>query len=173
MNNEILWGPIVRNSYTQKLIHALKWSSVLKDKNGSPTFPFANIAVPNENLIVLEFALSGYDRENLQVLFNELELIVQYNDRCFRTFAPATEDQMEERYLVHNIKEGGFMRPFTLGQGMHPRKAFFIDGILTVWVEVETSDIITSRRKGTVEILNEKPVYFKQPQPEELRLEEI
>lgn len=151
MNYDIKPGMIPPKSAALRLVDRLRWKSIFAPENN--TFPFANIAIPNDNTILISLALAGYDHTRLQVYFDEIDLMIVGSDSAFDDFKPRDPDPLEEKYVVHNIREGGFLRKAVLGQGMHPREAEFQDGILTVRIEVETGTVITARRAGEVPIV--------------------
>lgn len=151
MNYEIKTGMIPPKSAALRLVDRLRWKSIFAPENN--TFPFANIAIPNDNTILISLALAGYDHTRLRVYFDEIDLMIVGADFRPENFEPYDPDPLEEKYVAHNIREGGFMRKAVLGQGMHPREAEFKDGILTVRIEVETDNVITARRAGEVPIV--------------------
>ena len=89
-----------------------------------PTYPPYNIKKTGENTYVIEMAVAGFGRQDL-----ELEL----QDGVLTVKGSVTSDDAE--YLHKGIAERAFTRQFTLADTVEVKNADLINGMLKIWLE--------------------------------------
>jgi molecular chaperone IbpA len=101
------------------------------------TYPPYNIKQINKNKYVIELAVAGFAKQDIEVTLDGNKLIVKGN---------AKEDNLkeEETYFFKGIANRGFERSFTLADKIEIKDADMVNGMLRIWLEslVQTQDAI-------------------------------
>lgn len=101
-------------------------SVALQNSSRSDTHPPYNIFTPEENRIVLEIAVAGYDPKRIAVTQHRKSLTVS----C------ATDEDSRE-YAVRGIARRPFVKHFTLGEWVRVESAEVVNGLLTIQLVAE------------------------------------
>lgn len=89
-----------------------------------PTYPPYNIKKIDENKYVIEMAVAGFGRQDIELELEDGKLTVKGN---------VTADDGE--YLFKGIAERAFTRQFTLADTVEVKNADLINGMLKIWLE--------------------------------------
>lgn len=90
-----------------------------------PTYPPYNIKKVDENKYVIEMAVAGFGRQDLELELKEDVLTV--------TGRTGTDEATE--YLYKGIADRAFTRQFTLADTVIVKNADLINGMLKIWLE--------------------------------------
>ena len=111
-------------------------NDITKDMAKKVTYPPYNIKQVNKNKYVIEMAVAGFAKSDIEVTLDGNKLVVKGN---------AMEDDPEEgTYFFKGIANRGFERTFTLADKIEIKDAEMVNGMLKVWLEslVQTQDAI-------------------------------
>lgn len=89
-----------------------------------PTYPPYNIKKIDENKYVIEMAVAGFGKQDLELELQDGTLTVKGN---------VVSDDSE--YLYKGIAERAFTRQFTLADTVEIKNADLINGMLKIWLE--------------------------------------
>jgi molecular chaperone IbpA len=89
-----------------------------------PTYPPYNIKKTGETTYVIEMAVAGFGKHDLELELQDGVLTVKGN---------VTADDSE--YIVKGIAERAFTRQFTLADTIEIKNADLINGMLKIWLE--------------------------------------
>jgi molecular chaperone IbpA len=109
---------------------------IAKDVAKKVTYPPYNIKQVNKNKYVIELAVAGFAKSDIEVTLDGNKLVVKGN---------ATEEDTEEGvYFFKGIANRNFERTFTLADKIEIKDAEMVNGMLKVWLEslVQTQDAI-------------------------------
>lgn len=98
-------------------------------KYSVPSFPPANIFVDEDNNFCLNFALAGYDKEDLDISFNGDIVIVSTTEEYDKKETPNVK-----KSIVNNIKKTHFKYSYLIPEGTDKEKttATFKNGMLSI-----------------------------------------
>jgi molecular chaperone IbpA len=110
-------------------------------------YPPYNIKKTDENTYVIEMAVAGFGKQDIELTFEENVLTIRGELK--------TDDKTE--YLFKGIADRAFTRKFTLADTIEIKDADLINGMLRVWLErfipeskkVKKIDIKTEAEKKT------------------------
>lgn len=91
-----------------------------------PTYPPYNIKKVDENKYIIEIAVAGFGRQDLELEFQEGVLTVKGN---------VQSDNPENDYIFKGIADRAFTRQFTLADTVEVKNADLINGMLKIWLE--------------------------------------
>ena len=98
------------------------------NKKQTSSFPPYNIVMETEDLYVINIAVAGYDKENLDINVDKDTLIVKGEGK----------NEEEKAYYIHKgIAERNFTQKFTLGEYLFVKSASLENGMLTIKIERE------------------------------------
>jgi molecular chaperone IbpA len=89
-----------------------------------PTYPPFNIKKVDENKYILEMAVAGFGKQDIEIELEDGKLTVKGN---------ITSDEAD--YLYKGIAERAFTRQFTLADSVEVKNADLINGMLKIWLE--------------------------------------
>lgn len=89
-----------------------------------PTYPPYNIKKVDDNKYVIEMAVAGFGKQDLELELQDGTLTVKGN--------VSTEDA---DYIYKGIAERAFTRAFTLADTVEVKNADLINGMLKIWLE--------------------------------------
>jgi molecular chaperone IbpA len=89
-----------------------------------PTYPPYNIKKVDENKYVIEMAVAGFGKQDIELELEDGKLTVK---------GSVTADDGE--YLYKGIAERAFTRQFTLADTVEIKNADIINGMLKIWLE--------------------------------------
>ena len=91
-----------------------------------PTYPPYNIKQVDENRYVIEMAVAGFGRQDLELELQEGVLTIKGN---------LSTDEETKEYLFKGIADRAFTRKFTLADTIEIKNADLINGMLKIWLE--------------------------------------
>jgi molecular chaperone IbpA len=89
-----------------------------------PTYPPFNIKKVDENKYILEMAVAGFGKQDIEIELEDGKLTVKGN---------VTSDEAD--YLYKGIAERAFTRQFSLADSVEVKNADLINGMLKIWLE--------------------------------------
>lgn len=92
-----------------------------------PGFPPYNIKQVKDNKYVIEMAVAGFAKSDIEVTLDGNKLVIKGN--------ASEEDLPEENYLFKGIATRNFTRQFTLADKVEIKDAEIVNGMLKVWLE--------------------------------------
>ena len=102
-----------------------------------PSYPPYNIKQVSKNKYVIEMAVAGFAKSDIEVTLEGNKLVIK---------GAAKEDELkeEENFLFKGIANRNFSRSFTLADKIEIGQAEMVNGMLRVWLEnlVQTQDTI-------------------------------
>lgn len=105
------------------------------------TYPPYNIRRTSDNTYVIEMAVAGFDRNDIEITLEDSVLKIDGNVK--RT----TEDE-ENHYIFKGIAERPFSRVFTLADTVEIKNAELINGMLRIWLD----NFVEQKKTRKVEI---------------------
>jgi molecular chaperone IbpA len=95
-----------------------------------PNYPPYNIKKVSDNKYVIEIAVAGFSKQELEVTMDDSVLTVSGN--------LSVNDQITDsvtQYLHKGISERAFTRKFTLADSVEIKNAEYINGMLKIWLD--------------------------------------
>lgn len=96
-----------------------------------PSYPPYNIKKVSENKYVIELAVAGFGKQDLEMELNEGVLSIKGRT----SLDTLTKDGVDQTYLYKGIADRAFTRQFTLADSIEIKNAELINGMLKVWLE--------------------------------------
>jgi len=93
-----------------------------------PNYPPYNIAKVDDNKYVIEMAVAGFGKHQLDMTFQDGSLIISGNS------AIGSEDNNVD-YLHKGIADRAFTRKFSLADTVEIKNAELVNGMLKIWLE--------------------------------------
>lgn len=90
-----------------------------------PGWPPYNIAKVDENKYVIEVAVAGFGRSDLEIELQDNKLLIR----------GATKNDEKSTYLHKGIADRAFKREFHLADTIEVQNAEIVNGLLKVWLE--------------------------------------
>ena len=90
-----------------------------------PTYPPYNIKQVKDNKYVIELAVAGFSKSDIEMTLDGNKLVIK----------AATKDDDSEEYLYKGIANRAFERTFTLADKVEIKDAELVNGMLKVWLE--------------------------------------
>lgn len=91
-----------------------------------PTYPPFNIVKTDENTYVIEMAVAGFGKQDIEIVLEDGVLTVTGN--------LSSDDQVTD-YLYKGVADRAFTRQFTLADTVEVKNADLINGMLKIWLE--------------------------------------
>ena len=91
----------------------------------TPSYPPYNIKQVKENKYVIEMAVAGFAKTDIEITLEGNKMVVK----------GATKDDEDETYLHKGIANRAFERQFTLADKVEIKDAEIANGMLRVWLE--------------------------------------
>ena len=103
-------------------------------KNTVPSYPPYNIKQVAENKYVIEIAVAGFAKSDVEVTLDGNKLLV----------TGSSKESDENNYLFRGIANRNFTRSFTLADEIEIKDAEIVNGMLKVWLEsyIKTQDAV-------------------------------
>jgi molecular chaperone IbpA len=111
----------------------VRWET---NKKTTSSFPPYNVKKVDEDNYVVELAVAGYDREDIDVTVDKDTLIIK-SER---------ENDEKSEYIHKGIAGRNFTQTFTLGEYMTVKSASLDNGLLTVKIERELPESAKPRQ---------------------------
>jgi molecular chaperone IbpA len=102
-----------------------------------PSYPPYNIKQVSKNKYVIEMAVAGFAKSDIEVTLEGNKLVIKGS-------AQENDTKEEESFLFKGIANRNFTRAFTLADKIEIKDAEMVNGMLRVWLEnfVQTQDAI-------------------------------
>lgn len=100
-------------------------------QKGLPSYPPYNIKKVAENRYVIELAVAGFGKQDLELELKDGVLSVKGRT----SLDTLTTDGTDITYLYKGIADRAFTRQFTLADTVEIKNAELINGMLKVWLE--------------------------------------
>ena len=102
-----------------------------------PSYPPYNIKQVSKNKYVIEMAVAGFAKSDIEVTLEGNKLVIKGS-------AKENDINEEESFLFKGIANRNFTRAFTLADKIEIGQAEMVNGMLKVWLEnlVQTQDTI-------------------------------
>ena len=113
-------------------------------------YPPYNIKKVDENKYVIELAVAGFSKQDIEITLDEDKLVIDGKT----TLDTAIGDGVNQTFLYKGISERPFKRVFTLADNVEIKGAEMINGLLKIWLE----HIIPEHKKPKKIDIDEKPV---------------
>ena len=98
---------------------------------GVPGYPPYNIVKVDENKYVIEMAVAGFGKQNIEIEIANNTLVVKGGLTLDQQLDPANPIT----YLYKGIADRAFTRKFTLADSVEVKNAELFNGILRLWLE--------------------------------------
>ena len=95
--------------------------------NSIPGYPPYNIVKVDDNKYIIEMAVAGFGKQNLDIEIQDKVLTIKGN--------VTTSDENPASYVYKGIADRAFTRKFTLADTVEIKDAELINGMLKVWLE--------------------------------------
>lgn len=125
-----------------------------------PTYPPYNIKKTGENTYVIEMAVAGFGKQNLEITTENNTL----------TVTGRIEGMAEDDYLYKGVADRTFTRQFTLADTVEVKNADLINGMLKIWLERFIPEY-AKPKKVDINVKNETEI--KNPAIEEKKSETV
>jgi len=101
-----------------------------------PSYPPYNIKQVSKNKYVIEMAVAGFAKSDIEVTLEGNKLVIKGSAQ--------ENDTTEENFLFKGIANRNFTRAFTLADKIEIKDAEMVNGMLRVWLEnlVQAQDAI-------------------------------
>jgi molecular chaperone IbpA len=99
---------------------------VLQRVPKAPSYPPYNIRKVGENKYVIELALAGFAKQDVEIELKDGTLVIK---------GQTNTDSNSEEYLFKGIADRTFVRTFTLADHVEVKNADMINGMLKIWLE--------------------------------------
>ena len=100
-------------------------------------YPPYNIKQTGESTYVIEMAVAGFAKQDIEVELSDGKLVVKGNAR---QGDEATADGTYPAYLYHGLAMRPFTRCWTLADNIEIKSGELINGILKIWLEALTPE---------------------------------
>lgn len=94
-----------------------------------PNYPPYNIKKVDENKYVIEMAVAGFAKSDIEVTMEDGKLIIEGKVK------DDAEEKTDEQYLFHGLANRAFKRSFALSDHIEIHNAEYLNGILKVALE--------------------------------------
>lgn len=133
-------------------LHTRLTKSVSEYAKNVTNYPPYNIVKTDENKYVIEMAVAGFGKHNLELELNDGVLTIVGNT----TVSDLVKEGIDNAYLYKGIADRSFTRKFTLADTIEIKNAELINGMLRVWLENIIPDS-KKPKKIDIEDHNEAP----------------
>lgn len=99
-------------------------------------YPPFNIRKVNENKYVIELALAGFSKQDIEVELVDSKLVIT---------GKVESKESEDSFIWKGVSNKAFTRQFALADNIEIQSAEFINGMLKIWLETFTPE--SSKRK--------------------------
>lgn len=95
------------------------------------SYPPYNLKKVDENKYVLEMAVAGFGKQDLEITLEDDKLVINGNS----TLDALTADGVNQSFLHKGISDRAFTRTFTVADNFEIKNAEMINGLLKIWFE--------------------------------------
>lgn len=124
------------------------------------TYPPFNLKKTDENVYVVELAVAGFGKQDIELTLEDNKLVIKGNT--------SVDSEETNEYLHKGIAERPFTRTFSLADNVVVNNASMVNGILKIWLEhiipedkkprkidITEDDTVEPAPKGKKQILTE------------------
>ena len=95
------------------------------------TYPPFNLKKTDDNVYVVELAVAGFAKQDIELTLEENKLIIKGGT----TLETLTSDGIDTQYLHKGISDRAFTRTFSLADNVVVNNAQMVNGLLKIWLE--------------------------------------
>jgi molecular chaperone IbpA len=95
------------------------------------TYPPFNLKKTDDNVYVIEMAVAGFGKNDLEMTLADNKLIIKGST----TVDTLVEDGINQSFLHKGISDRPFTRSFTLADNVVINNAALVNGLLKIWLE--------------------------------------
>ena len=95
------------------------------------TYPPFNLKKTDENVYVIELAVAGFGKQDVELTLEDNKLVIKGNT----TLETVSQDGVESQYLHKGIADRAFTRTFSLADNVVVNNAQMFNGMLKIWLE--------------------------------------
>jgi len=110
-----------------QMLKSLREKSEWIANNAAATYPPFNLKKTDENKYVIEMAVAGFAKQDIEIELADNKLIIKGNSSA------DTKDAKE--YLHMGIANRAFTRQFTLADNVEINNAEMLNGMLRIWLD--------------------------------------
>ena len=96
-----------------------------------PNYPPYNIVKVDDNKYVIEMAVAGFGKSNLDIEIQDGTLVVSGQSQL----ADMYEEGINNTYIYKGIADRNFTRKFSIADSVEIKNADLINGMLKIWLE--------------------------------------
>jgi len=111
-----------------KVAKALRENAEWLANNAATAYPPFNLKKTDENKYVIEMAVAGFGKQDLEITLEDNKLVIKGN-------TAADSKETATTYLHSGIANRAFTRQFTLADNVEINNAEMINGMLKIWLE--------------------------------------
>lgn len=100
-------------------------------KAAMSTYPPFNIKKTDENVYVIEVAVAGFSKQDIELTFDGGKLVI----KGATTVDSLVQDGINTTYLHKGIADRAFTRTFSIADNIEIKNAEMVNGLLKVWLE--------------------------------------
>ena len=100
-----------------------------------PNYPPYNIVKVDDNKFVIEMAVAGFGKQNLDITIQDGTLTI-----AGHTNVDLENEQLESAYIYKGIADRPFTRTFSIADSVEIKNADLINGMLKIWLEAIIPD---------------------------------
>jgi molecular chaperone IbpA len=112
---------------SDKIAKTLKANADWLANNVSQTFPPFNLKKTEDNKYVIEMAVAGFAKQDIEITLENNKLVIKGNAQA--------DSEPKDNYLHMGIAGRAFTRQFTLADNVVIHNAHLMNGMLKVWLE--------------------------------------
>jgi molecular chaperone IbpA len=105
---------------------AQRTADLLANTAKAAGYPPYNLKKTDENTYVIEMAVAGFGKQDIEMTLNDNTLIIN---------GQVTVDTATEQFLHKGISDRAFNRTFSLADNVEVKNAKMINGLLKIWLE--------------------------------------
>ena len=94
-----------------------------------PKYPPYNIKQVDENKFVIEMAVAGFSKQDIEVTLKGNSLIVSGNINDY------SDGEVKDQYLYKGIADRAFSHEFKIADKVEIKNAEMVNGMLKIWLE--------------------------------------
>jgi len=127
-----------------------------------PNYPPYNIVKVDDNKYVIEMAVAGFGKHNLDLEFQDGTLVISGNSALGKE-----DEEAAGEFLFKGIADRAFTRKFSLADTVEIKNAELINGMLKIWLEniipdskkpkkIDITDSAAENKPTDKQLLNER-----------------
>jgi molecular chaperone IbpA len=128
-----------------------------------PNYPPYNIIKVEDNKYVIEMAVAGFGKHNLDLELKDGTLSITGSTQV----GDLVEEGLNNQYLYKGIADRAFTRKFSLADTIEIKNAELVNGMLKVWLEniipeskkpkkIDITDTASNKKSGAKQFLTEE-----------------